>query len=323
LTTTRKPKIGLALGSGSARGWAHIGVIYELEKMGIRPDIVCGSSIGALVGASLACGQINTLETWLKDLGVRDIIKLIDLSLSSGGLIQGNKLAQAFCRFVDDVDIESLPLDYGAVATDVEAGREIWFRSGSLLKAVRASIAIPGMFPAIKEQGKWLVDGGLLNPVPVSMCRAMGADIVIAVNLNSDLPGSKARAAERKTRLTLSLPHHELIDKIADALAPVRERIETALLSDDETDHSPGIFETMNASIDIMQDRITKSRLAGDPPDILISPHLAHIGWLEFDHSEEAIKEGKQAVKRALAAGVFRSQLPEKKDLDEISNDKA
>jgi len=307
--SSRKARIGLALGSGSARGWAHIGVIHALAKLGIQPDIVCGSSIGALVGASLACGRLDKLDAWLADLGLRDILKLIDLSISGGGLIQGNKLAQAFYHYVDDVDIDSLPMAFGAVATDVEAGREIWFREGSLLDAVRASIAIPGLFPPVRHQRRWLVDGSLVNPVPVSMCRAMGADIVIAVNLNSELPGNKARAAERKSRLALNLPQNELINKIADTLAPIRERIETILPTGDEVDHSPGMFETMNASIDIMQDRITKSRLAGDPPDILISPHLAHLGWLEFDRSEEAIKEGKQAVKRALSAGAFQTLL--------------
>jgi len=307
--SSRKARIGLALGSGSARGWAHIGVIHALAKLGIQPDIVCGSSIGALVGASLACGRLDKLDAWLADLGLRDILKLIDLSISGGGLIQGNKLAQAFYHYVDDVDIDSLPMAFGAVATDVEAGREIWFREGSLLDAVHASIAIPGLFPPVRHQGRWLVDGSLVNPVPVSMCRAMGADIVIAVNLNSELPGNKARAAERKSRLALNLPQNELINKIADTLAPIRERIETILPTGDEADHSPGMFETMNASIDIMQDRITKSRLAGDPPDILISPHLAHLGWLEFDRSEEAIKEGKQAVKRALSAGAFQTLL--------------
>jgi len=278
-----------------------------LSRLDIRPDIVCGSSIGALVGASLACGQLDRLEAWLYNLSLRDIIKLIDLSFTGGGLIQGKKLAQAFCHFVDDIDIEALSLDYGAVATDVNAGREVWFRSGSLLNAVRASIAIPGMFPAVQHQGRWLVDGGLVNPVPVSMCRAMGADIVIAVNLNSELPGSRARAADRKTRLALNLPQSELIDKIADTLAPIRKRMETVLPADNPTDRSPGIFGTMNASIDIMKDRITKSRLAGDPPDILISPHLAHMGWLEFDRAEEAIKEGKAAVQRTITAGAFEA----------------
>ncbi|MDQ6999604.1 MAG: patatin-like phospholipase RssA [Mariprofundus sp.] len=301
-----KVSIGLALGSGSARGWAHIGVIHELAKLGIKPDIVCGSSVGALVGASLACGQLETLESWLRDLTVSDIIRLIDLSLTGSGLIQGNKLAQAFYHFVDDVDIETLHPNYGAIATDLDAGREVWFRSGSLLNAVRASIALPGLFPPIQDHGRWLVDGGLVNPVPVSMCRAMGADVVIAVNLNSELIGNKARANGRENRLALNLPQNELIQKIVDKLSPIRERIGNILPPDNETERPPGMFGTMTASIDIMQDRITKSRLAGDPPDILISPHLAHMGLLEFDRAEEAIEEGTAAVERTLASGGFR-----------------
>jgi len=302
----RNVSVGLALGSGSARGWAHIGVIHELERIGIKPDIVCGSSIGALVGASLACGQLETLEKWLRDLTVSDIIKLIDLSITGGGLIQGNKLAQALCDFVDDIDIESLPLHYGAVATDLGAGREVWFRSGALLNAVRSSIALPGLFPPIPDHGRWLVDGGLVNPVPVSMCRAMGADLVIAVNLNSELTGNKARSNSRENRMALNLPQNELIQRIVDTLSPIRERIGNILPPDSETERPPGMFEAMTTSIDIMQDRITKSRLAGDPPDILISPHLAHMGLLEFDRAEEAIEEGSAAVQRALASGGFR-----------------
>ena len=301
-------RIGLALGSGSARGWAHIGVIHELERLGISPDIVCGSSIGALVGASLASGQMDRLEHWLRQLSVRDMIKLVDLSLGSGGLIQGDKLAQACCTFVEDVDIEALSMPFGAVATDLHAGREVWFRSGSLLHAVRASIALPGVFAAVEHQGSWLVDGGLINPVPVSMCRAMGADVVIAVNLNSELTNNSSRASERQARFGLNLPHSELLQKISQTLAPLRARMETMLPVGGETT-APGIFETMTASIDIMQDRITKSRLAGDPPDILISPHLAQLGLLEFDHAAEAIEEGKQAVRRALASGAFSAVL--------------
>jgi NTE family protein len=306
-------KIGLALGSGSARGWAHIGVIHELGRLGIKPEIVCGSSIGALVGASLACGQLDALESWVRKLTVRDILRLIDLSLTRGGLIQGNKLVQAFCEFVSDVDIESLALEYGAVATNLSAGREFWFDKGPLLTAVRASIALPGLFPPVEYRGNWLVDGGLVNPVPVSMCRAMGADIVIAVNLNSELVGNRARAASREARVTLNLAQSELIQKIATGLSPVKEKVESMLSFGNGTKRMPGLFETITGSIDIMQDRITKSRLAGDPPDVLISPHLAHMGLLEFDRSDEAIEEGVAAVKRAQAAGALRLLLPELK----------
>jgi len=302
--TTKRETIGLALGSGSARGWAHIGVIHALAELGIRPTIICGSSIGALVGAALVSGKLDRLEAWLTALTVRDIIRLLDLSLN-GGLIEGNKLVQAFCQFVDDRPIEAMPLRYAAVATAVEAGREVWFREGSMLEAVRASIAIPGMFSPVKHQGRWLVDGGLVNPVPVSVCRAMGAESVIAVNLNSNLPASKNRADSRKSRLALSLPQGELIEKIADAITPIRERLETLLPFGSEADESPGMFETMNASIEIMQDRITRSRLAGDPPEILITPHLANMGLLEFDQATPAIAAGREAVARAKQAGAF------------------
>jgi len=299
------PSIGLALGSGSARGWSHIGVIRALSELGIRPNIVCGSSIGALVGAALACGRIDALEHWLSTLSVRDILKLLDVSLLGGGLIQGNKLAQACCAFVDDVNIETLQPRFGAVATDLQAGREEWFRQGCLLDAVRASMALPGLFPPFEYQGRWLVDGGLVNPVPVSMCRAMGADVVIAVNLNSDLTGNRVRMESRETRLALGLLENELIQKLVHTLEPVKERVESILPLNKAEHPLPGMFESMSNAIDIMQDRITKSRLAGDPPDILISPHLADMGLLEFDRSSEAIREGEMAVKRAVDAGTF------------------
>lgn len=306
--TTNRRQIGLALGSGSARGWAHIGVIQALSEHGIRPTIVCGSSIGALVGAAQASGKLDRLEAWLRKLTVRDMIKLLDLSLN-GGLIEGNKLVHALCQFVDDRPIEHMPIRFAAVATDIEAGREIWFREGSLLEAVRASIAIPGMFSPIRYQNRWLVDGGLVNPVPVSVCRAMGADIVIAVNLNSDRPTSKERAESRKSRLALSLPQSEIIEKISDTITPIRERLETILPFGSDTDENPGMFETMNAAIDIMQDRITRSRLAGDPPEILISPHLANMGLLEFDQASPAIEAGHAAVARVVKAGLLDELL--------------
>ncbi|MFQ5582427.1 MAG: patatin-like phospholipase RssA [Mariprofundaceae bacterium] len=303
---SRKHKIGLALGSGSARGWSHIGVIQALASRGIRPDIVCGSSMGALVGASLACGRLEELEQWAWKLKIRDVLRLLDFTLRGGGLIQGERLAESFCQYVDDVKISELSLDYGAVATDLDAGREFWFQDGSLLDAVRASIALPGLFSPVFQQGKWLVDGGLVNPVPVSMCRAMGAEVVIAVNLNGELAGRRARFAGRETRLALNMPESELLRKITDGLAPLKETIQAILPENGEEKRTPGMFEAMTGAIDIMQDRITKSRLAGDPPEILISPHLGHMGLMEFDRAEEAIEEGVAAVEHAEAAGAFR-----------------
>lgn len=186
-----KLKIGLALGSGSARGWAHIGVIRELEEAGIRPDVICGSSIGAFVGAACANDRLDDLEEWVLTLSWKEIINYLDLSLLGGGFIQGEKLFRMASEKVDDPLIESLPRCFGAVATELESGREVWFREGSLKSAVRASIGLPGLFAPVRINGKWLVDGGLSNPVPVSLCRAMGADIVIAVNLNGELVGRR------------------------------------------------------------------------------------------------------------------------------------
>ncbi len=313
----KKPRIGLALGSGSARGWSHIGVIQELSRMGIHPDILCGTSIGALVAATHACGHLQELESWLRQLSMREMIKLIDLSLVRGGLIEGNRLIQALCRFIDDIDIASLPMPYGAVATDLTGGREFWFRDGSLLTAVRSSTAIPALFPPVTHQEKWLIDGGLVNPVPVSLCRAMGADIVIAVNLNSELVGNRVRGESRKKRLSSAIPQSPLLQNILTALSPIKERMDAMTLEYSENEkRTPNIFEVMTGSIDIMQDRITKSRLAGDPPEVLISPHLAHMGLLEFDRADEAIEEGVLAVRSACHAGAFKSYLNHTEDRD-------
>ena len=186
-------RIGLALGSGSARGWAHIGVIRALSEMGIQPEIVAGTSIGALVGAAYASNQLDMLENWVVSLTWKDILNVVDLSLVSGGLIQGEKLFQFARDHLNDPLIESMPRQFGAVATELNTGREMWFRDGPLMEGIRASIALPGVFTPVRLKGRWLVDGGLANPVPVSLCRAMGADVVIAVNLNGDIVGKHGR----------------------------------------------------------------------------------------------------------------------------------
>lgn len=303
----KKHTIGLALGSGSARGWSHIGVIRALADRGIRPDIVCGCSMGALVGAAYACDHLDGLEAWARQLTTKEILRLIDFSLRSGGLIQGEKLMASLSQYIDDVSIESLSLPFGAVAADLDAGREHWFREGRLPDAVRASIALPGVFTPALCDGRWMVDGGLVNPVPVSMCRAMGAYLVIAVNLNVELAGRHARFAGRETRLSLALPENEFFRKISEGLAPLKERVQSILPENNSRKRTPNLFEVTVGSIDIMQDRITRSRLAGDPPEVLLSPRLGHMGLLEFERAEEAIEEGMAAVETAYAAGGFRA----------------
>lgn len=278
-----KPKIGLALGSGSARGWAHIGVIRALEDAGIRPDIVCGCSIGALVGAAYVDGDLDRLEKWVSRLAWKDVWGLMDVRFS-GGLIKGEKLINFLERHFIDKDIAALPLPFACVATDLANGHEVWLREGSVTAAVRASIAVPGLLTPARRDGRLLVDGGLVNPVPVSLCRALGADIVVAVDLGSDIVGGwLRRGAPVEDRRGASWS----------------ERVLTSLGLKNNGD-SPSMTSVLSTAVNIMQTRIARSRLAGEPADVLISPRLSHLGLMDYHRGAEAIPEGVAAVKRAL-----------------------
>lgn len=302
-----KSKIGLALGSGSARGWAHIGVIRALAEEGIEPDIITGCSIGALVGAAYAKGELGELEDWVRQLKWKEIVDLMDINFLGGGFLKGDKLIDFFQKGTKDIDIEDLDIQYGAVTTDFDSGREIWLQNGSLLDAVRASIALPGLFTPVERDGRWHVDGGLVNPVPVSLCRAMGAEIVIAVNLNGDVVGKhrrkkdKEQAEKRKQETAAEM---ELWDRFVAILKNSVESKKETWLKEliGEKDDMPGMFEILAGSINIMQDRITRSRMAGDPPDLMLTPRLAHIGVLEFDRADEVIAEGSASVERMRTA---------------------
>ncbi|MCW8827854.1 MAG: patatin-like phospholipase RssA [Gammaproteobacteria bacterium] len=295
-------KVGLALGSGSARGWSHIGVIRALEENGIKPDIVAGCSIGALVGAAYRGGQLDTLEKWVRALSFWDVVRLLDVKMM-GGLIEGENLMASFEDKLRDINIEELSTPFAAVATDLGSGREMWLREGPLRNAVRASIALPGLFSPVRLGDRWLVDGGLTNPVPISLCRAMGADVIIAVNLNSDLVGRHLKSKEERSR--------EIKDEERDLFNQLLSKLNSGILESKlarwgknkkNGETVPGLFEVMASSINIMQDRITKSRMAGDPPDVLISPRLGKLGLLEFDRADEAIAEGYESVRRMGAA---------------------
>lgn len=283
-------KLGLALGSGSARGWAHIGVIQSLQEAGIPIDVVCGTSVGALVGGALAGNFINGLEKMVRSLTWTDIIGFVDLLFLRSGFIEGEKITNHFRRNFSNANIEELAIPFGAVATDIMTGREIWLQEGSLMDAIRASISMPGIFTPCKYKDYWLVDGGLVNPVPVSLCRAMGADVVVAVNLNSDLIGLP-RYVNRGKQNNTNSNAGKFTGFLSKAFLPSGNKTKQKLLEDE---HS--IFNVIAASVNIMQDRMTKQRLAGDPPDMLISPRLSQIGLLEFNRADEAIEEGRQAM---------------------------
>lgn len=288
-----KIKIGLALGSGSARGWAHIGVIRALAEHGMRPDIVCGTSIGALVGAAYVADNLDRLEEWIRSLTRLETARFFELSTSFNGFVNTSRLRRFLEQHVAGADtlIENLGRQFGCVATDLETGREIWFTKGSMLEAVWASIALPGLFPAIRHDNRWLVDGGLVNPVPVSVCRALGADVVVAVNLNGDIVGKHlVKPPEAKKKNGVAETFSNLVKEYAGPLFSLS----------DEEDEPPGLFDAIAGSVNIAQERITRSRLAGDPPEVLLSPKLSHIGLLEFFRAEEAIEEGKKCVQRML-----------------------
>lgn len=291
---TPKPAIGLALGSGSARGWAHIGILHALSAQGIEPEILCGTSIGSLVGASYAADNLSKLEGWVRSLTRFETIRFFEINSSLNGFVDTERLRRFLNEYVadDHLLIENLDKQFAAVSTDLESGREIWFTRGPILDAVWASISVPGLFPAIKNDNRWLVDGGLVNPVPVSACRALGADIVIAVNLNGDIVGRHFTQPVRQAGQADGIK-----GKITGL---VREYTDTFFSAHRENDKPPSLFDAIAGSVNIIQDRITRSRMAGDPPDIVLSPKLGHIGLLEFYRAAEAIAEGKKCVERML-----------------------
>lgn len=289
MTAHRKLRVGLALGSGSARGWAHIGVIRELEAAGIRPSVVCGTSIGALVGGAYAAGDLDRLEEWVQTLTMKDVIAFMDFTLS-GGLVRGGRLMDHFRQQFTDRRIEELGTPFAAAATELDTGAEVWLRNGSLFEAVRASAAVPGFFAPVLREGQVLVDGGLVNPVPVSLARALGADVLIAVDLGTDIVGRRLRQVD-------SSEAPESI--VSDWIRRVRENL-GAFMSPQpaEAQAMPSILDVLSTSLDIMQVRITRSRMAGEPPDLIVAPRLAHLHLLDFHRASEAIVEGRRAAQR-------------------------
>jgi NTE family protein len=291
-----KPTIGLALGSGASRGWSHIGVIKALLREGIEPDIVCGTSVGAIIGGSYVAGNLKKLEDWVLGSTRSDVLRFFGLGFSQTGFVDTERLSWFLHNYVaaEDQRIEDMPKKYAAVSTDLDTGREVWFTKEGVADAVRASMALPGLFPAVRNDQRWLVDGGLVNPVPVTPCRALGADIVIAVNLNSGVIGKRNHA-------TLESIPAERRGVLSSFKKQAKEYSSSIFPNSVEKDEAPGLFYAIANAVNIVQDRITRSRLAGDPADILISPRLPHIGMLEFHRAAEAIEEGEASVQRALA----------------------
>jgi NTE family protein len=286
--TVTRPTIGLALGGGAARGFAHIGVMRTLVEHGIVPDVIVGTSIGAVVGGCYAAKQLDTLEKWARTLSVRGVLGYLDISLTGAGLIRGSHLAKQLDDTLAGVRIDELSTRFAAIATEFNTGHEIWLTRGRLAEALRASYALPGIFPPVLIGGRWLVDGALVNPVPVSAARALGARLVIAVNLNSDLFGRGTIIADHGSDET---------DETANG-EPKRERTWRRQFLGRRG--RPGIPTVMVEAFNVMQDRITRARLAGDPPDVTISPRLGGLGLFDFHRGGDAIAIGADAAQRSL-----------------------
>jgi NTE family protein len=339
-----RPKIGIALGAGVARGWTHIGVLRALSRAGIEPDIVSGTSIGALVGGCLVAGKLDPLEEFARSLTRRRMLSLLDLRFRSSGLLGDTKLADLMREHLGDLRIEDLPRTFVGVATELTTGHELWLHQGNLIKAIRASYALPGVFAPVAMEGRWLIDGALVNPVPVSVARALGARVLIAVNLNNDPfdPATRRRAStsfpgymhatapvmpedelfrEIERQIAEEEEIEEARDEIADAVSPatgatpIKDRIRSTfknlgwkpkpemelmrrVIGGDRRE--PGIASVMLASLNIVQDRLARMRMAGDPPDIMIAPKVGHLSLLDFDRADELIGLGEEAAEEAI-----------------------
>lgn len=294
----RPPRVGLALGSGSARGWAHIGVLRALLEVGIRPDVVCGASVGAIVGAAYATGELDRFEAWVRALDRRKVLSFMDFNLG-GGMLKGERLVAFFRDHFDDRPLEALTTPFAAVATALHTGDEVWLRHGSVADAVRASFALPGLFTPVWRDGRVLVDGGLVNPVPVSLARALGAELVIAVDLNSDKlerAMGVAEPAESSARSGWVSSLQQGLGALWPRGTPAEEGDAPVPASAPATPRLPSLISVVTDSIHVMQVRITRSRMAGDPPEVAIAPRLARLGLLDFHRADEAIDAGRAAA---------------------------
>ena len=296
--TAVRPTIGLALGGGAARGFAHIGVIRTLEAHGIVPDVIVGTSIGAVVGGCYAAKEMDNLDSWARTLTVRGVLSYLDISLSGSGLIGGGHLAAQLETGLKESRVEDLPIRFAAIATEFNTGHEIWLTRGRLSDALRASYSLPGIFPPVLIGGRWLVDGALVNPVPVSAARALGARLVIAVNLNSDLFGRGTIIANHGPDENDTAPEPAKVNGFRRMFSGERSLRRQFF----GRRGRPGLPTVMVEAFNVMQDRITRARLAGDPPDVLISPRLGGIGWFDFHRAAEAVEIGSEATTKALDA---------------------
>ena len=295
-----RPKVGVALSAGAARGWSQIGVFREFLANGLEADIVVGTSIGAVVGGCYAAGRLDAIEGFALSLNKRRVFGLMDFSLSGMGLLGGGRLRTRLDTELGDLNVEDLPVRFATVATEVHTGHEVWLPRGRLVDAIRASYALPGLFEPIHLDGRWLMDGALVNPIPVSVCRALGADIVIAVNLIADTLGRVAGAGSHGLDAMPPLPTVPVPPQAAPGFLPSWLWGAGAPRRPGVAPGGPGIASVLIDAFNITQDRIARSRLAGDPPDVTINVKCGKIGLFDFHRAADLIALGREATQKAM-----------------------
>lgn len=285
--------VSLVLGSGGARGLTHIGVIRELEEQGYKIAAIAGCSIGALVGGVYAAGKLDNLEKWFSGITKLNILRLLDFSWSRRGLVKGDRIIDALIDVVGDVKIEELSVPYTAVATDIGSGHEVWLRSGQLFDAIRASASLPMFFTPFEYNGRHLIDGGVVNPVPIAPTFNDHTDITIAVNLggppSKEFKHSKKSANVPQESSAVSRWINSLVNDIHDSLTTR------------EDDHDWGAYDVANQAFDAMQATIARQKLASYPPDQVIEIPRNVCTTLEFDRAAELIDLGRQKARAHLA----------------------
>jgi len=310
-----QPDLSIALGGGLARGFAHIGVLKTLNKHNIYPSIVAGTSIGAVVGGCYLSGKLDDLEEWATSLNRYKILSYIDFRVRSAGLIGGKRLKETLKEHFKDMEFEDLPHPLICIATDLATGHEVWMRKGNLINAITASFALPGVFPPIHYDERYLVDGALVNPCPISPCQALGARMTIAVDLNTDLIGKSTKPGTNYQTIA-GFDVFDNNDVNPEAQKPFKSSSITRRLFRRE-ENNPSLFGVMISGLSILQDRLTRSRLAGEPPDIHIKPAIGHIGLLEFEKAEDLIKLGEEAAEKMIPEIKAAMQVLLKPDVSE------
>jgi NTE family protein len=302
----RRKTVALVLGSGSSRGWAHIGAIEALLEADIPIDYISGCSVGSYVGAIYASGNLSSLKDFVLSMDGKKVFSYFDVVFPRSGLLDGTrKVAELFSMHTSVKRFSELKLPMMMVATDLQRGEKVVLRSGDLLQALRATMSVPGLFAPARVKGRWLVDGGVVDPVPVGVARATEADVVVAVDLNS---GIASRRMQRLSTDTLATPAREapkfkseLLIKLTDyydtAESTLKNKINELLGRERDM---PDIIDTVMSSINIMQERITRINLAVEPPDVLIQPRLGALKMMDFDQVALVIEEGSIAVKEKM-----------------------